>query len=139
MDKRQISKNKTVNSMEKFEISGNLADEAKAYIKDVLFMLEQNGIMEDVDEAAIQMLAYNYSTFIKASKIIEEQGLTVTSDRGNIAEHPAVKIARDAQTSALRVMSEFGLTAKSRSKLPKLNNLDSEESPLESFIKKNKK
>lgn len=36
-------------------------------------------------------------------------------------------------------MSEFGLTAKSRSKLPKLNNLDSEESPLESFIKKNKK
>lgn len=128
-----------VNGMEKFEISENLADEAKAYIKDVLFMLEQNGIMEDVDEAAIQMLAYNYSTFIKASKIIEEQGLTVTSDRGNIAEHPAVKIARDAQTSALRVMSEFGLTAKSRSKLPKLNNLGTEDSPLEAFIKKNKK
>jgi hypothetical protein len=29
-----------VNGMEKFEISENLADEAKAYIKDVLFMLE---------------------------------------------------------------------------------------------------
>lgn len=137
MDKRQISNNKMVNGMEKFEISENLADEAKAYIKDVLFMLEQNGIMEDVDEAAIQMLAYNYSTFIKASKIVEEQGLTVTSDRGNIAEHPAVKIARDAQTSALKVMSEFGLTAKSRSKLPKLST--TEDSPLEVFIKKNKK
>ena len=126
-----------VNGMEKFEISENLAEEAKAYIKDVLLMLEQNGIMEDVDGAAIQMLAYNYSTFVKASKIIEEEGLTVTSDRGNIAEHPAVKIARDAQTSALKVMAEFGLTAKSRSKLPKLTS--TEETPLETFIKRSKK
>lgn len=126
-----------VNGMEKFEISESLAEEAKAYIKDVLLMLEQNGIMEDVDGAAIQMLAYNYSTFIRASKIIEEEGLTVTSDRGNIAEHPAVKIARDAQTSALKVMAEFGLTAKSRSKLPKLTS--NEETPLETFIKRSKK
>ena len=123
--------------MKKIMIPNNLAEEAKAYIEDVLLMLEQSGIMEDVDEAAIQMLAYNYSTFIKASKIIEEQGLTVTSDRGNIAEHPAVKIARDAQTSALKVMAEFGLTAKSRSKLPKLTS--TEETPLETFIKRSKK
>ena len=122
--------------MKKIIIPNNLAEEAKAYIEDVLLMLEQSGIMEDVDEAAIQMLAHNYSTFIKANKIIDEQGLTVISDRGNIAEHPAVKIARDAQTSALKVMAEFGLTAKSRSKLPKLST--TEESPLEAFIKKNR-
>jgi len=61
-------------------------------------MLEEKGIIENVDDAAIKMLAYNYSTFIKANKIIEDEGLTVTSDRGNVAEHPAVKIARDAQT-----------------------------------------
>ena len=122
--------------MKKIMIPNNLAEEAKAYIEDVLLMLEQSSIMEDVDEAAIQMLAHNYSTFIKANKIIDEQGLTVISDRGNIAEHPAVKIARDAQTSALKVMAEFGLTAKSRSKLPKLST--TEESPLEAFIKKNR-
>ena len=81
------------------------------------------------------MLAYNYSTFIKANKIIEDEGLTVTSDRGNISEHPAVKIARDAQTQAMKVMSEFGLTAKARCKLPKLNNTEVEDSPLEAFIK----
>ena len=62
------------------------------------YIAKHNGIIEDVDDAAIQMLAYNYSTFIKASKIVEKDGLTVTSDRGNIAEHPAVKIGRDAQT-----------------------------------------
>ena len=107
-------------------------------MQNVLQMLEENGIIENVDDAALQMLAHNYSTFIKASKIVEQEGLTITSDRGNIAEHPAVKIARDAQTQALKVMAEFGLTAKSRSKLPKLDDANSEESPLETFIKNSK-
>ena len=121
--------------MENFTIPENLEPEARAYIESVLQMLEDNGIIDKVDGAALQMLAYNYSTFIKASKIVEKEGLTVTSDRGNIAEHPAVKIGRDAQTSALKVMTEFGLTDKSRSKLPQLSNSGEDESPLESFIK----
>ena len=124
--------------MANFVIPKNLELEAKTYMQNVLQMLEENGIIEDVDDAAIQMLAYNYSTFIKASKIVEKEGLTVTSDRGNIAEHPAVKIGRDAQTQALKVMTEFGLTAKSRSKLPKLDEGNNEESPLETFIKSKK-
>ena len=121
-----------------FTIPENLEPEARAYMQNVLQMLEDNGIIEDVDDAALQMLAYNYSTFIKASKIVEQEGLTITSDRGNIAEHPAVKIGRDAQTQALKVMTEFGLTAKSRSKLPLLDDANSEESPLETFIKSRK-
>ena len=125
--------------MENFTIPKNLEPEAKEYMKNVLQMLEESGIIKDVDDAALQMLAYNYSTFIKASKIVEKDGLTVTSDRGNIAEHPAVKIGRDAQSQALKVMTEFGLTAKSRSRLPKLDNSDVEESPLETFIKNSKK
>ena len=84
--------------MVNFTIPENLEPEARAYMQNVLQMLEDNGIIEDVDDTALQMLAYNYSTFIKASKIVEQDGLTVTSDRGNIAEHPAVKIGRDAQT-----------------------------------------
>ena len=121
-----------------FTIPENLEPEAREYMQNVLQMLEDNGIIEDVDDAALQMLAYNYSTFIKASKIVEQEGLTITSDRGNIAEHPAVKIGRDAQASALKVMTEFGLTAKSRSKLPRFDDNDGEDSPLETFIKSRK-
>lgn len=81
---------------DKFKIPTDIEDEAKEYIKDVLTMLESNGVMEDVDTAALTMLARNYSVFIKASKQLEKDGLTVTSDRGNIAAHPAIKIAKDA-------------------------------------------
>ena len=119
-----------------FTIPENLEPEAKAYIQSVLDMLENNGFIDNVDDAALQMLAYNYSTFIKANKIVDEQGLTAVNSRGLVCEHPAVKIARDAQSQALKVMTQFGLTAKSRSKLQKLNNADNTESPLEEFIKK---
>lgn len=36
-------------------------------------------------------------------------------------------------------MAEFGLTAKARCKLPKLNTDDSDDSPLETFIKRKQK
>nr|DAY33812.1 MAG TPA: terminase small subunit [Caudoviricetes sp.] len=124
---------------DKFKIPTDIEDEAKEYIKDVLTMLESNGVMEDVDTAALTMLARNYSVFIKASKQLEKDGLTVTSDRGNIAAHPAIKIANDAQTKAMKVMVEFGLTAKARTKLPKLEANTGNDSPLEAFIKNNKK
>ena len=123
----------------KFIIPVDIEDEAKTYIQDVLKMLEDNGVMEDVDTAALTMLARNYSMFIKASKQLEKDGLTVVSDRGNLSPHPAIKIAKDAQTQAMKVMVEFGLTAKARTKLPKLDANTGTESPLEAFIKSNKK
>lgn len=123
----------------KFIIPVDIEDEAKTYIQDVLEMLESNGVMEDVDTAALTMLARNYSMFIKASKQLEKDGLTVVSDRGNLSPHPAIKIAKDAQTQAMKVMAEFGLTAKARTKLPKLDANTGTESPLEAFIKSNKK
>lgn len=125
--------------MGKFKIPSDIEDEAKKYIADVCDMLQSNGVMENVDTAALTMLARNYSTFIKASKQLEKDGLTVISDRGNIAAHPAIKIAKDAQTSAMKVMAEFGLTAKARTKLPKLDANNTPDSPLVEFMKQSKK
>lgn len=119
--------------IENFKMPEDIELEAKEYIQNVIKMLESNGVMETVDSAALTMLARNYSMFIKASKQLEEEGLTVTSDRGNIAAHPAIKIANDAQTKAMKIMTEFGLTAKARTKLPKLETAES--SPLEEFVK----
>lgn len=122
---------------QKFTIPDDIQEEAKAYMRNVCDMLESKGVMENVDTAALTMLARNYSMFIQANKQLEKDGLTVTSDRGNIAPHPAIKIAKDAQTSAMKVMLEFGLTAKARTKLTKLATTE-EDSPLEAFVKNTK-
>lgn len=121
-----------------FKIPTDIEKEAKDYMKDVILMLEDNSLMKDVDNAALTMLARNYSMFIKASKQLEKDGLTVVSNRGNIAPHPAIKIAKDAQIQAMKVMEKFGLTAKDRTKIAKLNSGDKELSPLEQFVKNSK-
>jgi len=124
--------------MTNFKVPKDIEKEAKEYMEDVCDMLENNGVMENVDTAALTMLARNYSMFIKANKQLEKDGLTVTSDRGNISPHPAIKIAKDAQIQAMKVMAEFGLTAKARTKLPKLENVDTDDSPLMQFVKDSK-
>lgn len=118
-----------------FKIPTDIEKEAKEYMKNVIQMLDESGVMQDVDTAALTMLARNYSMFIKATKQLERDGLTVTSDRGNIAPHPAIKIAKDAQTQAMKVMEKFGLTAKDRTKIAKLNTGEKDLSPLEQFVK----
>ena len=123
--------------MIKFVIPEEIEPEAKSYMQSVCDMLTNNGVMEDVDAAALTMLARNYSMFIKATKQLEKEGLTVTSDRGNIAQHPLVKVARDAQNSAVKLMEKFGLTVKDRSKLPSLAD-NTEDSPLAQFVKQSK-
>lgn len=120
-----------------FVMPKDIESEAKQYMESVLQKLEGDGLLESVDTAALQMLARNYSTFIKASKTLKKDGLTITSDRGNISEHPCVKIAKDAQTLALKIMTEFGLTAKSRVKLVEKSE-EPEDSPLAAFIKSDK-
>ena len=122
---------------EVFTIPKDIEKDAVTYMEDVLQNLENNGVLENVDSAALTMLARNYSMFIKASKQLEKDGLTVISDRGNLSPHPAIKIAKDAQTQAMKVMAEFGLTAKARTKL-KIDKTE-EDSAFEAFIKKNKK
>lgn len=122
--------------MDKFVIPKDIEADAKDYMKNVIQALEEKGVAENVDTAALTMLARNYSMFIKASRQLEKDGLTVTSDRGNIAPHPAIKIAKDAQTQAMRVMAEFGLTAKARTKL-KMKEAE-DENPFEQFVKAGK-
>jgi hypothetical protein len=47
-------------------------------------------------------------------------------------------VAKDAQTQVMKVMLEFGLTAKARTKLPKKDNEGEDASPFEQFIKQGK-
>ena len=120
-----------------YKAPSDVCKEAKEYMKTVISKLEETRVLEDVDIAALDMLARNYSMFINASKQIEKEGTTFINTQGNVTKHPAVTIAKEAQVQAIKIMQEFGLTAKSRSKLPKLEKKE-EDSPLESFVKKAK-
>jgi P27 family predicted phage terminase small subunit len=98
----------------------------------VVKQLKDGNNFMKVDDAALSMLESNYRTFIEASAIVKEQGLVVQCADGSIKEHPANKIARDAEAMALRIISEYGLTLKSRTKLT--TTTDEQPSPLAQFL-----
>lgn len=121
----------------KFTLPEDLEPKAILYMNKVIKYLTKNNQIDDVDEAALTMLAFNYSMFIKATNDVLERGLTAVGSRGNDIPNPSIKIANDSQVQAVKIMEKFGLTAKDRKKLM-FDDEDDEDSPLMQFITEGK-
>ncbi|MDR1103441.1 MAG: phage terminase small subunit P27 family [Tannerella sp.] len=121
-----------------YKIPDSVRGKAREFMKSVVKTLKESNVVESIDAAALDMLARNYSLFIKASEELESQTLTLTNRQGNAVANPLIRIVRDSQTSCMQIMTEFGLTAKSRRKLPALDRKDGDMSPLDEFVKRSK-
>lgn len=100
----------------------------------VVQALQDNGQLENIDTAAIDMLAVNLNIIYTASNLIETDGVISTNDKGQSVPHPAIKILNDAQRKAMEIMKDYGLTALARKKLNKGVTEQEEESPLMQFF-----
>ena len=122
-------------TMKEFTIPTDIESEAVDFISSVYNTLKENQIIGEVDYAALDILARTYSLYIKASRQVEKEGITISTESGSLKPHPAIRIVSDTQTKVLGLMKEFGLTAKSRAAIP---NMEVNQTPLESFISKKK-
>lgn len=121
----------------KFTLPEGLEQKAVSYMSKVIKYLTKNDQIDDVDEAALTMLAFNYSMFIKATADVLKNGLTAVGSRGNAIPNPSIKIANDSQVQAVKIMEKFGLTAKDRKKLM-FDDDEDEDSPIMKFINEGK-
>lgn len=117
-------------------IPENIHNQAKEYLKNLIKKLKAVDVYDDIDNEAIKMLGYNLSSFYEASDRLCSEGYTVTSDRGNVSPSPWVRIQKDSQASAMKVMQQFGLTLKARQDIKALDSGDKDDSPLDKFLKK---
>lgn len=120
----------------KFTLPDKLESETQEYINNVLKYLEKNENLNVIDGGALYMLTEAYNTFIKASKQLNEEGMTFENNMGNITVHPAFQIRKTALKEAMDILRDFGLTLRSRSHI-KAVETETEESPLVSFLKNN--
>lgn len=121
----------------KITLPEGLEPKAVSYMNKVIKYLTKNNQIDDVDEAALTMLALNYSMFIKATNDVLERGLIAQGSRGNDIPNPSIKIANDSQVQAVKIMEKFGLTAKDRKKLM-FEDGEDEDSPIMQFINEGK-
>ena len=122
-------------------IPTTISEGARKFMFRLLRTLEEKNIDSKLDEAAIMLIANTYDTYLKATEILNREGLVVaviTNAGSNPKAHPAVKIQNDAQSQLTRLLVEFGLTPKSRKETTAISKEDAQdtpESPLTVFLK----
>ena len=120
----------------KFTLPKNLEEETIEYINNVLKYLEKNETLQIIDGGALYMLTESYNTYIKATKQLNEDGLTFENNMGNITISPLFQVRKTALKDATDILRDFGLTLKSRKQIKK-DEVEIEESPLTQFLKNN--
>lgn len=100
-------------------------------------MLNEQDAAIAVDLGALSMLAENYNMFIEAGVRIAQDGVMITNSKGDLVKHPLIKVQTDAQIQAVKIMTEFGLTAKSRERLKAISGDGvGEDDPLMDYLRR---
>lgn len=111
------------------------SDTTTEYVSLVIDGLEQQGKLDAVDQGALILLANSYNLQLKAVEELNKSTLLVMN--GNTPmKNPLVQIIVSCQGLCVRIMQDFGLTARSRKYLNKgEEKKEVEESVLDSFLK----
>lgn len=118
----------------KILLPDNLCEDTERYIHKVIDYLKKADKLNAIDEGTIHLLASSYDQYLKATDLVNTQGLVVPGAKNSVIPHPAVRIAKDAKSMALNIMVQMGLTLKSRTKLNQIEP-DAEDSPLTELMK----
>lgn len=95
----------------------HLEKEAKAFWKDAVQTLADVGVLDQVDGAALEMLATQYARVRQAQAAVKKHGLFTTGSVGQTREHPALRIEREATAAFMRIAEHFALTPVARTRL----------------------
>jgi P27 family predicted phage terminase small subunit len=102
---------KTIPLRQSWDPPSHLSREARAEFRRVVCLLRERGTLDLVDAELVARRAELVEIATDAYAAIQEEGLTVTSDRGNVAPHPAVAIQVAASGQLRLIDRELGLTA----------------------------
>jgi P27 family predicted phage terminase small subunit len=75
------------------------------------------GIVDIIDRANLEALCMSYQRMMEARLAIAEDGPFSTGSMGQLVEHPALKIEREAQRDFLRFSEHYALTPIARTRL----------------------
>jgi P27 family predicted phage terminase small subunit len=108
--------------------------QVEAAMMEIVAYLKKNKKYEKVDEAAMHILATQLDVFHRLAKEVKAEGPMVwNKNETKLITNPKLFPMNQAETYALKIMKEYGLTALARKNLGKMDAA-AEESPLEKFI-----
>lgn len=97
-----------------------LSAEAVPYWVKLFDVLESMRVMSASDECALAMLCEtlaDYERWTKRLRDLGPDGDLLVSEKGYVSTHPLVWMKKSAYEKAMQVMTEFGLTPASRTRI----------------------
>jgi len=89
-------------------------------------LTDKFGTIESHWEGLLQMLANTYDLYMNCKEKIREEGLLITDRFGALTKNPLLKVQIDAQIQCLKMVQEFGLSAKAMLNMKLQDNNDEE-------------
>lgn len=122
----------------KFKIPNGVNEETSVFIRDVLKELNKKKVIQNIDLGALNMLCVSYEMYLQSSKILLKEGCISTNKYGDKIPNPAQTIATKNYGQVMKIMTEYGLTIKSRTSIKTNKDEEGEDSPLDKFFKNRK-
>lgn len=114
-----------------------LSEETQKFMKDVLKELNKKKAISAIDFGAMRMLASSYEMYLRSTDILMAKG-PVIQMKTEPALNPAQNAATKNYAQVMKVMTEYGLTIKSREKINSVKESKKDDSPLGEYFKKNR-
>jgi P27 family predicted phage terminase small subunit len=95
----------------------HLSEEARREWRRLVPILERMRVLTEADGLALANLCMQYSTMIKAQRLLEKSGLLFKTKSGYVQQSPLVAIVASCVDQVSKLCRDFGLTPASRTRL----------------------
>jgi len=95
----------------------HLTEMAREFWADIIVQLVQVGMIDRVDRPTIEMICTTWDEYMKADRVVRDQGFFAAGPSGTIREHPALKMRRLARAEFFKYAEQYGLTPMARTRL----------------------
>lgn len=110
-------------------------DEARKLITGLVKQLNEKEMLELSDIPQLHRMATAYDMYLSCVDTLSQEGLTMENLKGEMVKRPEANLLKESWSQYLELAKEYGLTAKSKGQIKAMNGGDSEESPLDAFLK----
>lgn len=95
----------------------HLNKEARREWRRIVKVLIDLGLYTEVDRAALAMYCQAWGRWVEAERTVRELGEVLVSPKGGLYQNPWLHVANKAWEQLNKMLSEFGLTPSSRTRL----------------------
>jgi P27 family predicted phage terminase small subunit len=115
--KRPLNKHEPQPPGDRFNCPSWLSAEAKGEWRRIVPQLRALGLATRIDHAALEAYCEQYARWREATLLLREVGLSYETSTGFLRERPEVGVADKALKNMRMLLTEFGMTPASRSRI----------------------